>query len=366
MYLPYGVHNFLIFATIAVKRKCEMKEVYPGISCFNLVKHEEYSADSVITLYLIRTEKRSLLIDTGYVECRDDLIRVLDETGIPYENLDVFLTHHHSDHCGNARTLADRGAVMYMNPEEQRHQYDCISYRYSAGSVDAQRGVLRHVGVTEERTPDIWNIFMDINRRVEKKHDWYLAIAGFPFRPVHEGQIFEYGDFRLKAILLRGHTYGQMGLIDEEKKLLFPADQFINGIIPIVATTYPHEHLLYHYLNSIEEIRQKYSGWTMFPMHGKPITDAAKVCETIAGGYARKADWVYRVVEASDIPLTVKEVTEIAYGIHDIPSIHEEFVTFKMMLTKTFSILEYLTDMEVVTVEEKDGMFFYSNPAKHI
>ena len=37
-----------------------------------------------------------------------------------------------------------------------------------------------------------------------------------------------------------------------------------------------------------------------------------------------------------------------------------------MMLTKTFSILEYLTDMEVVTVEEKDGMFFYSNPAKHI
>ena len=50
---------------------------------------------------------RSLMIDTGFRDerCLKTMESVLEELGIAYEDLDVFMTHKHHDHSGLALSL---------------------------------------------------------------------------------------------------------------------------------------------------------------------------------------------------------------------------------------------------------------------
>ena len=72
--------------------------------------------------YLIKAEGtgKNLLIDTGFncEECLEALLAGMAELGATAENTDVFLSHMHSDHCGNAAALQ--------------------KLRRSAGAVDAK------------------------------------------------------------------------------------------------------------------------------------------------------------------------------------------------------------------------------------
>ena len=74
-----------------------------------------------------------------------------------------------------------------------------------------------------------------------------------------EGEKLHYGDYTFETIGLRGHTYGQLGLYDKEHKIFFCADQVINGIVPIVATTNPDEELLKSYFASLARFRKEFT-----------------------------------------------------------------------------------------------------------
>ena len=66
--------------------------------------------------YLIKDPDRSLLIDTGFrrSECREDLLAGLAELGVYLEDIDIFLTHLHSDHSGLAAELIAPGGKVYI------------------------------------------------------------------------------------------------------------------------------------------------------------------------------------------------------------------------------------------------------------
>ena len=64
--------------------------------------------------------------------------------------------------------------------------------------------MLQSVGVTEEGTPEIWNMFMEVNQRIRENRGWEFEIPGYPYTPVNEGQILSYGDYDLETVgLLR-------------------------------------------------------------------------------------------------------------------------------------------------------------------
>ena len=60
-------------------------------------------------------------------------------------------------------------------------------------------------------TPEIWNMFMEVNQRIRENRGWEFEIPGYPYTPVSEGRILSYGDYDLETVGLKGHTYGQMG-----------------------------------------------------------------------------------------------------------------------------------------------------------
>ena len=75
-----------------------------------------------LNAYLIKDDKRSLLIDTGFRrdECREALLGGLAELGVSMDNTDICLTHLHSDHTGLAPEIAGPNSKIFMSREDSR------------------------------------------------------------------------------------------------------------------------------------------------------------------------------------------------------------------------------------------------------
>lgn len=369
-------------------------EILPGIFCVSLTDTTIEQGVSCIKIYIIKGnpsvhEGRSLMIDTGFrqEDCHRKLQAALAALEIPVDQLDIFLTHRHHDHSGLAGSFASEGAHIYMNPAEERHPYDCLAYRVSEESLQAQKTVLRSTGITPERTPYAWDAFMKVSERVQQHGEWVLAILGFPYTALSAGDVFVYGDYHFSAYPLKGHTYGQMGLMDHEKKILFAADQLIHGVSPIVATTYADEHLLEGMFASLRDIKEHYADWTIIPAHGEPIRDVAQDVDSIVYSYLSKSTSALDIMKgnapeksvssAHGLPDAVKAPTVEAqrsigsgeWTVHDIakqlyhmdddPTDEAAFFTYKMLITKTFSILEYLHDIDFVERTMRDGIYYW-------
>ena len=369
-------------------------EILPGIFCVSLTDTTIEQGVSCIKIYIIKGkpsahEGRSLMIDTGFrqEDCHRKLQAALAALEIPVDQLDIFLTHRHHDHSGLAGSFAREGAHIFMNPAEERHPYDCLAYRVSEESLQAQKTVLRSTGITPERTPYAWEAFMKVSERVQHHGEWVLAILGFPYTALHSGDVFDYGDYHFTAYPLKGHTYGQMGLMDHEKKILFVADQLIHGVSPIVATTYADEHLLEGMFASLKDIKEHYADWTIIPAHGELIRDVAQDVDSIVYSYLSKSTSALDIMKgktaadaaagdhrrtgAAQAPAaggqdireasawTVHDIAKQLYHMDDDPTDEAAFFTYKMLITKTFSILEYLHDIGFVERTMRDGIYYW-------
>ncbi len=83
--------------------------------------------------YVVSSGGRNLLIDTGFnrPECREALLGGMRQLGLTADYTDIFLTHLHSDHTGNAAYLAGEGFNILMGrtdhrvvtmPEQEKHR----------------------------------------------------------------------------------------------------------------------------------------------------------------------------------------------------------------------------------------------------
>lgn len=339
-----------------------MRECLPGLYQTRL--RSSLRSISEINIYLIPGKEggRSLMVDAGFRDrsCLEVMDQILREMGIEYEKLDIFITHKHHDHSGLAGAYVEKGARILMNPMESLHGYDCLYYSNGQKENWEQNQVLRSVGVTPDKTPEIWEMFRQIRRQVEERKGWEFEIDEFPYTPVSPGDMLEYGDYKLEAVSLKGHTLGQLGLYEKDKRLLFSADAVIDGIVPIAATTYLNQHLLEGYFEVLGQVKHDYRDCLLLPAHLELITDPAVVADRIIFAYLDKIDQIHKILKASEKELTIRRTACRAYGIHDVPESLEEFVRLKMTMSKTFSCLEYLKDNGYAACEERNGTFYWS------
>ncbi len=340
-----------------------MIERLPGIYEIELTSDQGVTTRMHVFLIPGADGERSLMIDAGYrrKSCLQTMEKAFKELGISCDQLDIFLTHKHHDHTGLVSVFAGRGARVFMNQDENRHQYDCLYYNLTPEQNSDQNRVIKSAGVTCEKTPELWNMFMEARRRAENRKGWAYEIADFKSLPVTEGQIFSYGDYRFEAVSLRGHTYGQMGIFERNKRFLFSADQIIDGIVPIVGTSFPDEHLLELYFDSLRRLKHEYGDCLLLPAHEKPIRDVKRVADRIIFSYLDKTDMIKRILDHSRKKMTVREIACVAYGMNKLPGDVDEFVKLKMVMSKTFSCLEYLRDEDFVIRTEEDGTFYWQS-----
>ena len=341
-----------------------MEEIYKGIFRCHLSIDADDEGVRSANVFLIPSADgaRHLLIDAGFRT--EESLRIVDaamrEKGMRYADTDVFITHRHHDHAGLCGVLQARGARIFMNGREERHPYDCLAYRPGAETERAQEDILKSVGVSREMTPELFEKFQFVNEAWAKKDRWFLSLPGFPYTDIEEGWTFRAGGFVLETLPLKGHTFGQMGLWDRKKKILFTADQVIDGVSPIVATTYQGEKLLEAYMDSLEWLENVCGDFTVIPSHGEEIQDLSGAVRQTLASYRRKIDGTRKIVQAARRPVTVREVAFLAYGMTENVTSSRDLMKIKMVLTKTHSLLEYLSDRGSVRCLERDGVYYFA------
>ena len=85
---------------------------------------------------------------------------------------------------------------------------------------------------------------------------------GFKFRPdrvvhyepLHEGDLVEIGDYRLRVIDTPGHTEGHISLYDPDQRLFIAGDHVLGDITPNIQAWSDDDDPLADYLDSLEKV----------------------------------------------------------------------------------------------------------------
>ena len=188
--------------------------------------------------YLLTGGERAVLIDTGFRQeaCRQALFAGLDELGVDQRDVDVVLTHLHSDHSGLApEVVGDTGWIWISSPDRD----------YLEHADDAQ-WARRDERFRSEGFP--------ANLLAQNTANPARALAPVPthrYCTLEPGAVVEAGRRRLRCIPVPGHTAGQMCFWDEAEGVLFTGDHVLFDISPNITSWLEMEDALGSYLDSL-------------------------------------------------------------------------------------------------------------------
>lgn len=289
---------------------------------------------------------RDLLIDTGFnmPECRRALLAGMQELNIDPQNTDLFITHLHSDHCGNADMLEQMGCRIIMGRDDYAHLGTGSGHGWEDRRVRALED-----GMSNE---DFENIFLH-NPAVQ-----YLP-KPFHARLVDDGNVLPYGRFSFECIETPGHTPGHMCLFDREKSLMFTGDHILFDISPNITFWPSVKDSLTDYIISLDKVRSLNVATALpghrncgritaneridqlFVHHEKRLAELEQMIREEPGlnGYelAGKMRWKIRATNWADFPPAQKW---FAYG-------------------EALAHLDYLVNHGRVRREVKDGLSAY-------
>ena len=215
-----------------------------------------------INAYIITGEKpgdKSLLIDTGFnrPECEEALQSAFDELKI--DKVDVFITHLHSDHCGLVPKFAKKDSIIYSG------ETDGELMNFEAGNL--YWAILDDMFLKFGFPKAEFGRNTDIHPGRKYVHD-----SKIDFTYVNEGDVLEYGGYKLKAILTPGHTPGHMCLYDEDRKIFFCGDHILGTITPNITIELGADNPLQSYLDSLAKV-EKLDEDLLLPAHGTHVED---------------------------------------------------------------------------------------------
>ena len=279
-----------------------------------------------LNFYIIKGAEKSMIIDTGFnrPECEAALQSAFDELGI--EDTDLFITHLHSDHCGLVPKFATKNSTIYASETdgelinfEVGNLYwrilDDLFIKYGFPKADFGRNTDIHPG---------------------RK---YCHESRVDFTYVEEGDVLEYGGYKLKAILAPGHTPGLMCLYDEEKKVLFCGDLILGTITPNICIEIGVENPLQDYLDSLKKIDKRDVDLLL-----KHHEDRLAEVVTILGD-----SWKTAYTVAADMTWEID-----CKNWDEFPGPQKWFAT-----GEAISHLQYLFHSGKVLREEQDGIYYY-------
>ena len=192
--------------------------------------------------YLLTGGERAVLIDTGFRQeaCRQALLAGLDELGVNRRDVDVVLTHLHSDHAGLApEVVGDTGWIYVSGPDRDYLEH-----------ADDAHWARRDERFRAEGFP--------AELLAQNTANPARALApGFTdrYRTLEPGTVVAAGARRLRCIPVPGHTPGQMCFWDEAEGILFTGDHVLFDISPNITSWLEMEDALGSYLDSLRAVR---------------------------------------------------------------------------------------------------------------
>ena len=274
-----------------------------------------------INIYIIKGEDKSLIIDTGFnmEECKKELLGILNNLNIEISNIELFITHLHSDHCGLASVFEKAGCKVY------------------AGDIDG-RMINQMTEIEFWKDFDKQKIMLDLERDKVSFDDHpgykYCPEEMVDFVYLNEGKSIQIGEYFFEVIDIPGHTPGHIGLYERKNKLFFGGDHVLDQITPNIGFWGFEENILGTYFNSLGKI-YNYEIDYLFPSHRNIITDHTRRINEIISHHKDRLEEIKDILK--DGKLSVRDVaSKMEWSIRakswvDFPNPQKWFASLEAM-----------------------------------
>lgn len=245
-----------------------------------------------LSSYIIKGDERSCVIDVGFADEESDWIlnRAVDDLRLDRKKTDILLTHSHNDHCGNLIHMYQDFGVIYCSQWDSRK----ISASGKEKAMEEVRESMGKCGIPQLLLSQI---------------DWEdFAEPGIPddcIKMIKDGDILQYGTYRLKVMELKGHMPGQLGFYDEDMEILFPGDHVLNKITPNIGYYEEGEHSLADYIKNLKKVRNL-KVKHVFPAHRGEIKHLKERVDNILEHHEERLDEITGVLYSK--PMCAYEV----------------------------------------------------------
>jgi glyoxylase-like metal-dependent hydrolase (beta-lactamase superfamily II) len=315
-----------------------------------------YSPLKHLNSYLIISENRNLLIDTGlnFTETFQALSRGLEKVGLKIESLtDILLTHFHVDHVGLIPRLTRKSA----GPQLLIHRVEAdlskeISQKFE-NYMNSMKKFLRAHGA-----PSF------ISENLVKYHPAFFVPQAYQQlaatdNSLEDGNQIVVGQYCFKVVWTPGHSPGHVCLYEPTNRMLISGDHLLPTISPHVAQFMEDMDPLGDYLKSLEKI-EKLKVDIVLPAHEENFTDCYSRIKQLKDHHKRRLNEILEELEKGE-NLTA---FELASKLHwDVKyNSWEDFPPFQkyLALGETVAHLNVLEKNKMVDKNKVKEIFLYS------
>ncbi|NGP89212.1 MBL fold metallo-hydrolase [Fodinibius halophilus] len=249
--------------------------------------------------YLINDEK-NVLVDTGHYapNSLSVLEEELEKYGVAVRDLDeIWLTHGHPDHYGQAAGLADQsGAVIYGHPKER------------ANFAANNDGELFKAFFDRHRIPS------ELTTKMIEQLEW-LQQYQQPIEPewITAGDRLSSGSINVDVHLTPGHAPGHLAFVTNGD-VIFSGDLLLghistNALINFDADSGERNKSLLQYRTSLQWIKKQQG--VVLPGHGKKIRDINEVASHHLSEHQKRYQKIQQLLEQQ--PMSLMELSNTMF-----------------------------------------------------
>lgn len=292
--------------------------------------------------YLLRGRERSLLIDTGFrqEEGRRALFAGLAELDVDPRDVDVALTHLHSDHSGLAPEVVGETGWIYVSGPDRA---------YLEQPEEAKWAHTDAFYISEGFPPELL---------AQNRANPARALAPVPtgrYRTLEPGAVLEAGGRRLTCLPAPGHTPGQLCFWDESDGILFTSDHVLFDISPNITPWNGMEDALGCYLDSLRAVRELPARLAL-PGHRRPGALAPRV-DALLEHHARRLDELTAILRARPGSTAYEAAAHMTWNIRsrswdDFPLAQKWFA-----VGECIAHLDHLRRQGRLQREQQDGVW---------
>lgn len=308
----------------------------------------------LINAYVVKGENRTVLFDTGFnnQQSEAELLAGLAELNIEIKDVEVVLTHLHSDHTGLIHLFSQAGCKIYASQQDGKFTNDMINGKY----WDLINRLLSLYGLQSDQIDNGDNPGF-LNQPSEP----------FEFTVLNPGDDFRIGEYQFKVLDLIGHTPGHIGFYDEASGVLLSADTVLDPITPnITFWGFDYGDILGSYINTLQKLQQLKID-VILPTHRKIIYNPQERINELIEHHNERLQEILDAMKQNQ-RYTVRDISAvISWRIKS--ENWEEFPKSQKIFAagETMAHLDHLVHTKCVDMEhDEDGTLFFSKRQEKI
>ncbi len=319
------------------------EEILPGLYRIKIPLPE--SPLKYLNSYVIKSEGRNLIIDTGFnrKECLDAMNNGLKEINVDLADCDFFITHLHADHFGLiARLVTEKSKIYFSRPDKEIIE-----------SWEGFEPMIKYAGKNGFPENELRNA---LHQHPGYKYgsDWMPDMS-----VLEDGETVTYGNYCFKCVETPGHTLGHICLYEAGKKILIAGDHILSDITPNIQCWSDKENPLEKYLASLDKVRKLDVGLVL-PGHRRLFKEHAARIDELKRHHEIRADEILDILKkgsGSAFDVASRMTWDIKFDSwNDFPVAQKWFATGEAL-----SHLRFLAEKQLVTKENSSSLIHKYN-----